>query len=205
MLAFLFGVLTQVCVEPGGDRSRVNHLWPGYRASQPYSGMAAPGFPKPDFGVWLSCRSWGPLFGHDWLIYLSIALTGAVAWFLTRTRAGLVVRAVGENHDAAHAIGYPVVKIRLAAIVFGGAMAGLGGAFIALVQTPLWLEGMTAGRGWIALAIVVFMTETVALVDAYLFGGVTVLSITSGNWFSCCQRILVHGLCRHQWLVDFSG
>ena len=96
-------------------------------------------------------------------------------WFLYRTRAGLVVRAVGESADSAHAIGYPVIAIRYLAVMFGGACAGLGGAYLAVAYTPLWTEGMTAGRGWIALALVVFATWKPArvLVGAYLFGGVT--------------------------------
>lgn len=122
----------------------------------------------------------GPLlFAHDALVYLSIALVIAVAWFLNRTRAGLVLRAVGESHDSAHALGYPVVLVRCGALLFGGACAGLGGAYLSLAQTPLWVENMTAGRGWIALAIVVFAAwkPARALVGAYLFGGVTVLQL----------------------------
>ena len=122
----------------------------------------------------------GPLiFGHDPLIYLSIAMAIGVWWFLNRTRAGLNLRAIGENHDAAHAIGYSVRLTRVAAIMFGGAMAGIGGAYLAIIQTPLWVEGMTAGRGWIALAIVVFAAWKPgrALIGAYLFGGVTIIQL----------------------------
>ena len=122
----------------------------------------------------------GPLlFGHDILVYLSVFATGAVAWFLTRTRAGMILRAVGDNHDAAHSIGYSVLKIRYMAILFGGAMAGLGGAYISLAYSPLWAEGMTAGRGWIALALVVFATWKPwrAFLGAYLFGGVTIIQL----------------------------
>lgn len=119
------------------------------------------------------------LFNHDPLVYLSIVMTAAVWWFLTRTRRGLNLRAVGENHDAAHAIGYNVRATRVAAILFGGAMAGVGGAYLAVLQTPLWVEGMTAGRGWIALAIVVFAAWRPwrALLGAYVFGGVTIIQL----------------------------
>jgi ABC-type uncharacterized transport system permease subunit len=115
------------------------------------------------------------LFAHNPLVYLSLALFVAVQLFLYRTRAGLVLRAVGESPQAAHAIGYPVIAIRYAAVLFGGACAGLGGAYLAVAYTPLWVEGMTAGRGWIALALVVFATwkPLRVLVGAYLFGGVT--------------------------------
>ncbi len=122
----------------------------------------------------------GPIvFGHDFLVYLSIAMVFAVSWFLYRTRWGLVVRAVGESHDAAHAIGYQVVAIRYAAVMFGGAMAGLGGAYLSLAYTPMWIENMAAGRGWIALALVVFATWRPGrvLLGAYLFGGVTMLQL----------------------------
>ena len=99
----------------------------------------------------------GPiLFDHDVLIYLSFVMTALVAWFLARSRAGLVLRAVGENDEAAHGLGHGVVKVRYAAVLFGGLMAGLGGAFLSVSYTPMWIEQMTAGRGWIALALVVF-------------------------------------------------
>jgi general nucleoside transport system permease protein len=115
------------------------------------------------------------LFGHNPLVYLSLVLFAAIQWFLYRTRAGLVLRAVGESPHSAHAIGYPVVRIRYLAVMFGGACAGLGGAYLAVAYTPLWVEGMTAGRGWIALALVVFATWKPwrVLAGAYLFGGVT--------------------------------
>jgi simple sugar transport system permease protein len=115
------------------------------------------------------------VFGHNPLVYGSLALFVAVQWFLTRTRAGLVLRAVGESPHSAHAIGYHVIAIRYAAVVFGGACAGIGGAFLAVAYTPSWVEGMTAGRGWIALALVVFATwrPSRVIVGAYLFGSVT--------------------------------
>jgi simple sugar transport system permease protein len=122
----------------------------------------------------------GPiLFGHDFLVYLSIAMVFAVAWFLYRTRWGLILRAVGESHAAAHAIGYHVIAIRYAAVMFGGAMAGLGGAYLSLAYTPMWIENMASGRGWIALALVVFATWRPwrVLLGAYLFGGVTMLQL----------------------------
>ena len=115
------------------------------------------------------------IFGHNPLVYVSIALFIAVHAFLYRTRAGLVLRAVGEAPQSAHAIGYPVMAIRYAAVLFGGACAGLGGAFLAVAYTPSWVEGMTAGRGWIALALVVFATWKPwrVMLGAYLFGSVT--------------------------------
>ncbi len=115
------------------------------------------------------------LFTWNPLVYLSLALFAAVQWFLFHTRAGLVVRAVGESPESAHAIGYPVVRIRYLAVVFGGACAGLGGAYLSLVYNPSWAEGITAGRGWIALALVVFATwkPSRVVAGAYLFGGVT--------------------------------
>ena len=115
------------------------------------------------------------LFGHNPLVYLSIVLLMAIQWFLYRTRAGLIVRAVGESPQSAHAIGFPVARIRYCAVMFGGACAGMGGAYMAVAYTPLWVEGMTAGRGWIALALVVFAAWKPwrILAGAYLFGGVT--------------------------------
>ncbi|WP_116133803.1 ABC transporter permease [Tropicimonas sp. IMCC34043] len=122
----------------------------------------------------------GPvLFQHDAMVYISLLLVAGVWLFLTRTRGGLILRAVGENHDAAHALGYKVVRIRLMAIAFGGACAGLGGAYLSLVRVPQWTQGMTAGAGWIALALVVFASWRPwrVLIGAYLFGGLTVLQL----------------------------
>lgn len=115
------------------------------------------------------------LFAHSPFVYLSLLLYALVQWFLFHTRAGLIVRAVGESPSAAHAIGFSVTAIRYLAVLFGGACAGLGGAYLALAYTPLWTEGMTGGRGWIALALVVFATWKPwrVLAGAYLFGGVT--------------------------------
>ncbi|MFZ5485657.1 MAG: ABC transporter permease [Pseudomonadota bacterium] len=120
----------------------------------------------------------GPaLFRQHPLVYLSMLLTAALAWFLYRARAGLVLRAVGESPAAAHALGYPVRRIRFAAVLAGGALCGLAGAYLSTVYTPLWVEGMVAGRGWIALALTTFATWRPArvLLGAYLFGGVTML------------------------------
>lgn len=120
----------------------------------------------------------GPaLFKHHPMVYIAILLTFALAWFLYRSRAGLVLRAVGESPDSAHALGYPVRRIRLLAVVVGGALCGLAGAYISVIYTPLWVEGMVAGKGWIALALTTFATWRPAriLAGAYLFGGVTML------------------------------
>ncbi len=120
----------------------------------------------------------GTAIGHQHpLVYGVIAFAALLAWWLTRSRAGLVLRAVGESPESAHALGYPVRRIRLAAVVAGGAMCGLAGAYISLVYTPLWVEGMVAGKGWIALALTTFSTWRPArvLLGAYLFGGVTML------------------------------
>ena len=120
----------------------------------------------------------GPaLFKHHPMVYLAVALAGGLAWFLYRSRAGLVLRAVGESPESAHALGYPVRRIRLAAVVVGGALCGLAGAYLSVVYTPLWVEGMVAGKGWIALALTTFATWRPArvLLGAYLFGGVTML------------------------------
>ncbi len=144
----------------------------------PYVGKNLP--PAP---VWpvpvLSDIPWlGPaLFRQSLVVYLTIALALALIWFLDRTRSGLVLRAVGESPEAAHALGYPVRRIRLAAMMAGGLLCGVAGAYISVLYTPLWVEGMIAGRGWIALALTVFATWRPArvLLGAYLFGGVTML------------------------------
>ncbi len=118
------------------------------------------------------------LFRQHPMVYLALLLCLAIAWFLYRTRSGLVLRAVGESPSSAHSLGYNVRLIRLAAVLFGGACCGLAGAFLSLVYTPLWVEGMVAGRGWIALALTTFATWRPARVlgGAYLFGGVTILT-----------------------------
>jgi len=120
----------------------------------------------------------GPaLFRQHPMVYLTMLLALALAWFLYRSRAGLVLRAVGESPESAHALGYPVRRIRMAAVVTGGALCGVAGAYISVVYTPLWVEGMVAGKGWIALALTTFATWRPArvLLGAYLFGGVTML------------------------------
>ncbi len=183
LLAAIFAFFTQILMSnqvATGLALTLFGLGMASMLGQPYSGMPAPGFPRLDVPGLSDLPVAGRLlFAHDFMVYLSIALTAAVWWMLTRTRTGLVLRAVGENHDAAHAIGYRVVAIRFAALMFGGGCAGAGGAYLALVQTPLWVEGMTAGRGWIALAIVVFAAWKPwrALAGAYVFGGVTILQL----------------------------
>ena len=120
-----------------------------------------------------------PLFAQQSLVYFSWVLFGAIVWFLYRSRPGLVLRAVGESPSSAHSIGYPVIRIRYLATIFGGAMAGIGGAFLSVFYTPLWVEGMVAGRGWIAIALVVFATWRPfrVMIGAYLFGGVMVAQL----------------------------
>ncbi|TBN38060.1 ABC transporter permease [Paracoccus subflavus] len=135
-------------------------------------------FGKPMEGVKAPAMAAGPL-GLNWIVWLGLLMVPAIWWFLNRSRTGLVLRGVGENHDAAHALGYDVRRVRIAAIAFGGAMAGIGGAFISIATVLQWTEGMTAGAGWIALAIVVFSNWTApgVLAGAWLFGGVTVLQL----------------------------
>ncbi len=120
----------------------------------------------------------GPaLFRQHPMVYIAIVLTLVLAWFLVRSRAGLVLRAVGESPESAHALGYPVRRIRMAAVVVGGALCGVAGAYLSVIYTPLWVQGMVAGKGWIALALTTFATWRPArvLLGAYLFGGVTML------------------------------
>jgi ABC-type uncharacterized transport system permease subunit len=120
----------------------------------------------------------GPaVFKQHPMVYLAVLLTVGLAWFLYRSRAGLVLRAVGESPESAHALGYPVRRIRLLAVMVGGALCGVSGAYISVIYTPLWVEGMIAGKGWIALALTTFATWRPArvLLGAYLFGGVTML------------------------------
>jgi ABC-type uncharacterized transport system permease subunit len=140
------------------------------------------------------------LFRHDPMVYLSIAAIAGVWAVLKFTRMGLIIRAVGENHDAAHALGYKVTRIRILAILFGGAMAGLGGAYVSLIRVPQWTDGITAGAGWIALAIVVFASWKPwrVLIGAYLFGGITVLQL---NLQAAGARIPVEYLSMSPYLI----
>ncbi len=119
------------------------------------------------------------VFGEDAFVYFAVALVAGTAWYLTRTRSGLALRAIGDNHHSAHALGLPVRGTRVLAVLFGGACAGLAGAYLSLAYTPFWSPGMTAGRGWIALALVVFASWKPwrVLLGALLFGGATVLQL----------------------------
>ncbi|HET6157103.1 MAG TPA: ABC transporter permease [Dongiaceae bacterium] len=139
----------------------------------------------------------GPIvFGQDALVYISLVAVFGAAWFLRRSHRGLVLRAVGDSHDAAHAIGYPVILIRYLATLFGGAMCGLAGAYMSLAYSTSWAENMTAGRGWIALALVVFATwrPIWLLVGAYLFGSIMYGSLAiqaAGALYFFGQKIVV--------------
>jgi simple sugar transport system permease protein len=145
-----------------------------------FVGKTFPGLPRLEIPFLSDIPFIGPLlFGHDILVYASVVAVALVTYMLTKTRTGLLIRAVGENHFAAHSIGYSVNKIRMACVLFGGAMAGLGGSYLSLAYTPLWVENMTAGRGWIALALVVFASWKAwrAFFGAYLFGGITIIQL----------------------------
>lgn len=147
---------------------------------KPYEGIKSPTLQSFEIPVLADIPIIGPmLFSHDPMVYVSVIIVALVWYTLTHTRIGLILRAVGENHDAAHALGYKVLRVRLVAIMFGGACSGLGGAYISLARVPQWTEGMTAGAGWIALAIVVFSSWKPwrTLIGAYLFGGITVLQL----------------------------
>ena len=182
-LSFLFALLTQYALAnqvASGLALTLFGLGLSSLLGQDYVGLKPPSTPKLDIPILSDLPFLGTvLFSHDVIVYLSIALVAAVWATLKYTGVGLVLRAVGENHDAAHALGYKVVRIRVLAIMFGGACAGLGGAYISLIRVPQWTEGMTAGAGWIALALVVFASWKPwrVLLGAWLFGGVTVLQL----------------------------
>ncbi|NRB02212.1 MAG: ABC transporter permease [Rhodobacteraceae bacterium] len=182
-LSLLFAFLTQVALAnqvASGLALTLFGLGLSALMGQSYVGIKPPRMPDMPFGDLPNMPVIGPIvFGHDAIVYvglLLVALTWAVLKF---TRAGLILRAVGENHDAAHALGYKVKRIRTMAIMFGGACAGLGGAHISLIRVPQWTEGMTAGVGWIALALVVFASWKPwrVLLGAYLFGGISQLQL----------------------------
>ncbi|MGH1423206.1 MAG: ABC transporter permease [Pseudooceanicola sp.] len=182
-LSLLFAFLTQYALAnqvASGLALTLFGLGLSSLLGQSYVGIKPPATAKIDIPVLSDLPVIGHiLFGHDVMVYFGIALVAIVWAFLKYSRAGLVLRAVGENHDAAHALGYKVRRIRVLAIMFGGACAGLGGAYVSLIRVPQWTEGMTAGAGWIALALVVFASWKPwrVLLGAYLFGGVTVLQL----------------------------
>lgn len=183
LLALIFGVLTQVLLSnqvATGLALTLFGLGLAALLGQGYVGIKAPPVAKFPIPLLSDLPVIGPiLFRHDPIVYLGITIIAATWAFLRYSRAGLILRAVGENHEAAHALGYHVIRVRLLAIMFGGACAGLGGAYLGLVRVPQWTEGVTAGAGWIALAIVVFASWRPwrLLLGAYLFGGVTVLQL----------------------------
>ncbi|WBU51927.1 ABC transporter permease [Paracoccus sp. SCSIO 75233] len=168
-LSLIFGVLTQFLL--------TNQVASGLALTLFGLGLTAL-FGKPYEGVKAPSMTAGPL-GIHWIVWLGLVMVVAIWWFLNRSSAGLVLRGVGENHHAAHALGHKVRLVRLAAIGFGGAMAGIGGAYISIATVLQWTEGMTAGAGWIALALVVFSGWRAigVLAGAWLFGGVTVLQL----------------------------
>lgn len=183
VLSLLFGFVTQVLLSnqvATGLGLTLFGLGLSSLIGKPFEGKTAPTLPELHIPLLADIPALGPiLFRHDVIVYLSLLLVAAIWAVLKYTRMGLILRAVGENHTAAHALGYKVVRVRLLAIAFGGALAGLGGAYISLVRVPQWVDGLTAGAGWIALAIVVFASWRAwwVLIGAYLFGGVTVLQL----------------------------
>jgi ABC-type uncharacterized transport system permease subunit len=183
VLSLVFALLTQVLLAnqvATGLALTLFGLGLSSLMGQGYVGIKPPLTGQVNFGPLADIPVLGKvLFQHDPMVYLAIGIVAAVWAVLRFTRIGLILRAVGENHDAAHALGYKVTRIRILAILFGGAMAGLGGAYLSLIRVPQWTDGITAGAGWIALAIVVFASWRPwrVLIGAYLFGGISVLQL----------------------------
>jgi len=183
LLSLLFAFLTQVMLAnqvASGLALTLFGLGLSALLGKRYEGIKPPRLGDVNFGPLGDIPVVGPIFfSHDIIVYLGIALVVSVWAVLKFTRAGLTLRAVGENHDAAHALGFKVKRVRALAIMFGGACAGLGGAYISLIRVPQWTEGMTAGIGWIALALVVFASWRAfrVLLGAYLFGGLVQLQL----------------------------
>ncbi|MDT8854596.1 ABC transporter permease [Paracoccaceae bacterium Fryx2] len=203
-LSLIFALLTQILMAnqvATGLALTLFGLGLSSLIGQGYVGIKPPATGTVPFGPLAEIPILGTiLFRHDPMVYLSVAVIAAVWWVLRYSRMGLVIRAVGENHDAAHALGYKVVRIRVLAILFGGAMAGMGGAYISLIRVPQWTDGITAGAGWIALAIVVFASWKPwrVLLGAYLFGGITVLQL---NLQAAGARIPVEYLSMSPYLI----
>lgn len=183
LLSLVFALLTQVLLSnqvATGLALTLFGLGFSSMVGQTYMGLRPPDMDKVNFGFLTDIPFIGTvIFNHDLMVYLTLFVCVVIWYVLNYTRLGLVLRAVGENHDAAHALGYKVVRIRILAILFGGAFAGLGGAYLSLVRVPQWTEGMTAGAGWIALALVVFgaWRPFGVVLGAYIFGGITVLQL----------------------------
>jgi simple sugar transport system permease protein len=203
-LSLIFAVLTQVFLAnqvATGLALTLFGLGLSSMIGQGYVGIKPPATGEVPMGPLADIPFFGEvLFSHDWMVYVSIAVVAAVWAVLKYTRMGLILRAVGESHDAAHALGYKVTRIRVLAILFGGAMAGLGGAYVSLIRVPQWTDGITAGAGWIALAIVVFASWKPwrVLLGAYLFGGITVLQL---NLQAAGARIPVEYLSMSPYLI----
>ncbi|MGP9789792.1 ABC transporter permease [Roseinatronobacter sp. NSM] len=206
-LSLLFALLTQALMTnqvASGLALTLFGLGLSALIGQKYVGITPPRTPKLDLGPLSDIPFLGrAVFSHDIMVYLTIALVAAVWWFLKYSRAGMILRAVGENHDAAHALGYHVKRVRVLAIMFGGACAGLGGAYLSLIRVPQWTEGMTVGAGWIALALVVFASWRPwrAMAGAYLFGGVVVLQL---NLQAAGVRIPVEYLSMSPYLITIA-
>ncbi len=204
VLSLMFAFLTQVLLAnqvATGLALTLFGLGLSSLMGQGYNGIKPPLTEALNFGPLSDIPVLGRiLFSHDWVVYASVAIIAAVWAVLKYTRTGLILRAVGENHDAAHALGYKVGLVRLLAILFGGALAGMGGAYLSLVRVPQWTDGITAGAGWIALAIVVFASWKPwrVLIGGYLFGGISVLQL---NLQACGSRIPVEYLSMSPYLI----
>jgi len=182
-LSLLFAFLTQVLMAnqvAAGLALTMFGLGFSALIGQSYIGVKPPFIQDVDFGPLADIPFIGQVFfTHDPMVYVALAAVPAIWLWLGRTRSGMILRAVGESAESAHALGYKVMRVRVLAIAFGGAMAGLGGAYLSLVRVPLWTEGMTSGAGWIALALVVFASWKPGrlLMGAWLFGGISVLQL----------------------------
>jgi len=183
VMALLFGFLTltlQASQVATGLALTIFGTGLSALVGQSLIGVAYEGLPKFAVPFLSELPTLGPLlFNHDGLVYLSWLLVPAVMFFLRYTHGGLVLRAVGDSHDAAHALGYRVIRVRYFATLFGGACSGLAGSYLSMAYSPMWVENMSAGRGWIALALVVFAVWQPGwvLFGAYLFGGITILQL----------------------------
>lgn len=183
LMAFIFGFLTLTMLSNQVATGLALTLFGvGFSAliGVNFVGTPVDALPKLSISMLTDIPVLGPLFfGHDAIVYFSILMVFVINYWLYKTRAGLKLRAVGESHEAAHALGHHVIRIRYLAVIFGGMMAGLAGAFLSLSYTPMWVENMSAGRGWIALALVVFASWKTGrvLLGAYLFGGITIMQL----------------------------